>query len=157
RLSELPALKGMDELALFSASASGELRRLANGSTLYKTGDRAGEISIVLQGAIALSRTTAVGEQPMGEAQAGDVVGEEAPLAPARVPAPRARGAVPLLGFAPDFFPPEPDHAVWLRYLRTRLARRLSSLNALFRHFWPEEGAPGAARHASDDPHADAD
>ncbi|HEY1250542.1 MAG TPA: cyclic nucleotide-binding domain-containing protein [Thermoanaerobaculia bacterium] len=138
RLSDLPALQAMDELALFSAATAGELRRLANGSTLYKAGDRAGEISVVLQGAIVLSRTTAVGEQPLGEAQPGDVVGEEALLPAPRVSDARARGAVTLLGFAPDFFSPEPDQAVWLRYLRTRLARRLSSLNDLFRNFWPE-------------------
>ena len=57
----------------------------------------------------------------------------------------RARGAVTLLGFPPDFFAPEPDRAVWLRYLRTRLARRLSALNDLFRGFFPDEGAPPEA------------
>ena len=158
RLAELPALQGVDELALFSAASAGELRRLATGSTLYKTGDRAGDISFVIQGAIDLVRTTPVGDQPMGEALPGDVVGEEAILSVPRVCDARARGAVTLLGFPPDFFSPEPDRAVWLRYLRTRLARRLSALNDLFRGFLPEEGAPAkpeatqleGARHTSD-------
>ena len=153
RLAELPALQGMDELALFSAAAAGELRRLANGSSLYKTGDRAGELSVVIQGAVVLSRTTPVGDQPLGEAQPGDVVGEEALLSSPRVSDARARGAVTLLGFAPDFFSPEPDHAVWLRYLRTRLARRLSGLNDLFRQFWPEGEK---TRRPTVDPHASA-
>ncbi|HEY2797152.1 MAG TPA: cyclic nucleotide-binding domain-containing protein [Thermoanaerobaculia bacterium] len=153
RLAELPALHGMDELALFSAAAAGELRRLANGSSLYKTGDRAGELSIVIQGAVALSRATPVGEQPLGEAQPGDVLGEEALLSAPRVSDARARGAVTLLGFPPDFFSPEPDHAVWLRYLRSRLARRLSGLNDLFRQFWPEGEA---TRRPTVDPHTTA-
>jgi len=149
RLSELPALQGLDELALFSAASAGELRRLATGSVLYKTGDRAGEISVVIRGAIDLVRHTPVGEQPMGEAVPGDVVGEEALLAVPRVCDARARGAVTLLGFPPDFFAPEPDRAVWLRYLRTRLARRLSALNDLFRGFLPDEGAPPEAAAAA--------
>jgi CRP-like cAMP-binding protein len=145
RLAELPALQGVDELALFAAASAGELRRLATGSTLYKAGDRAGEISFVIQGAIDLVRATAVGDQPMGEALPGDVVGEESLLSLPRVCDARARGAVTLLGFPPDFFSPEPDRAVWLRYLRTRLARRLAALNDLFRRFLPEDGAPAKA------------
>lgn len=148
RLAELPALQGIDELALFSAAAAGELRRLATGSVLFKTGDRAGEISVVLQGAIDLVRSTPVGDQPLGEALPGDVVGEEALLAVARVCDARARGAVTLLGFPPDFFSPEPDRAVWLRYLRMRLARRLGGLNDLFHRFFPDDGAPSPERPA---------
>ncbi len=142
RLSELPALQGVDELALFSAAAAGELRRLATGSVLYRSGERAGEISLVLQGSIDLVRPTPVGDQPMGEAQPGDLVGEEALLSAPRVCDARARGAVTLLGFAPDFFTPEPDRAIWLRYFRTRLARRLSALNDLFGGFFPDGGSP---------------
>lgn len=142
RLAELPALQGVDELALFSAAAAGELRRLATGSALYRSGERAGEISLVLQGSIDLVRPTPVGDQPMGEAQPGDLVGEEALLSAPRVCDARARGAVTLLGFAPDFFSPEPDRAVWLRYFRTRLARRLSALNDLFARFFPDELSP---------------
>lgn len=150
RLSELPALQGVDELALFSAAAAGELRRLATGSALYRTGERAGEISLVLQGSIDLVRPTPAGDQPMGEAQAGDLVGEEALLSAPRVCDARARGAVTLLGFPPDFFSPEPDRAVWMRYFRTRLARRLSALNDLFARFFPDERSP--AKSAGDGP-----
>ena len=146
RLAELPALQGVDELALFSAASAVELRRLATGSVLYRSGDRSGEIFFVIQGSIELSRTTPAGEQPMGEASPGDFVGEEALLSAARVADARARGAVTLLGFPPEFFSPEPDRAIWLRYLRTRLARRLSSLNDLFQRFFPAEDAPGRAR-----------
>jgi CRP-like cAMP-binding protein len=97
---------------------------------------------LVIQGSIDLVRPTPVGDQPMGEAQPGDFVGEEALLSTPRVCDARARGAVTLLGFSPDFFSPEPDRAVWLRYLRTRLARRVSALNDLFHRFFPDERAP---------------
>ncbi len=142
RLAELPALQGLDEGALFSAAAAGELRRLATGSVLYRTGDTSGEISFVVQGSLDLVRSTPVGDQPMGEAGAGDLVGEEALVPAPRTSEARARGAVTLLGFTPDFFAPEPERAAWLRYLRTRLARRLAHLNDLFRQFFPDQQLP---------------
>ena len=145
RLSELPALQGLDELALFSAASTGELRRLATGRVLYRTGDRSGEISLLVQGSIELVRPTPVGDQPMGEARTGDMVGEEALVGVPRSSDARARGAVTLLGFPPDFFSPDPDRVVWLRYLRTRLARRLSGLNDLFHRFFPDERPPARA------------
>ncbi len=147
RLAELPALQGFDEGALFAAAAAGELRRLATGNLLYRSGDAAGEVSLVVHGALELVRPTPVGDQPMGEAQPGDFVGEEAFVGMARTADARARGAVTVLGFPPDFFSPEPDRARWLRYLRSRLARRLGRLNDLFRQFFPDDAAP-AAREA---------
>ncbi len=39
RLSEMPALQGLDEVALFAAAAAGELRRLPTGGLLYRTGE----------------------------------------------------------------------------------------------------------------------
>jgi CRP/FNR family cyclic AMP-dependent transcriptional regulator len=142
RLAELPSLQGFDESPLFCAAAAGELRRLATGSVLYRTGDAASEISFIVQGTLELVRPTPVGDQPMGEAQAGDLVGEEALVGLARTCDARARGAVTLLGFTPDFFSPDPDRAGWLRYLRLRLARRLGRLNDLFRQFFPNDTAP---------------
>jgi CRP-like cAMP-binding protein len=146
RLSELPALRGFDEAALFAAAASGELRRLATGSVLYRAGDASSEISFVVQGGLELIRPTPVGDQPMGEALAGDLVGEESLVGSPRTCDARARGPVTLLGFTVDFFTPEPDRAVWLRYLRTRLARRVGTLNDLFRRFFPEDRQSPAAR-----------
>ena len=139
RLAEMPALQGLDENALFAAAGAGELRRLATGSLLYRSGESSGEISFVVQGALDLVRPTPVGNQPMGEAQSGDLVGEEALVGAPRTADARARGPVTLLGFTVDFFSSDPDRAVWLRYLRIRLARRLSRLNDLFRKFFPEE------------------
>jgi CRP-like cAMP-binding protein len=151
RLSEVPALKGLDEAAFFTAAEFGELRRLATGSALYRTGDRAGEISLVVSGSVDLIRTTPVGDQPLGEAGPGDFVGEEALTGAPRTGDVRARGAATLLGFAPDFFSPDPDRAAWLRFLRGRLARRLHRLNDLFRQFFPDERAP-AGRASGEGP-----
>jgi CRP-like cAMP-binding protein len=144
RLAELPALQGFDESAFFSAAAAGDLRRLATGNPLYRSGEAAGEVSLVVQGVLELVRPTPVGDQPMGEAQPGDFVGEEALVGLPRTCDARARGAVTVLGFTPDFFSPEPDRAQWLRYLRSRLARRLARLNDLFRQFFPDDVAPPA-------------
>jgi CRP/FNR family cyclic AMP-dependent transcriptional regulator len=145
RLRGHEALEELDDPALFAAACAGELRRLAAGNVLYRAGDAAGEISIVLQGSLSLSRPTPVGRQPMGEAHPGDVVGEEALVGSPRTADARATGAVTLLGLPPDFFEPESGRASWLRYLRARLARRLARLDALFLHFFPEE-APSTAR-----------
>jgi CRP/FNR family cyclic AMP-dependent transcriptional regulator len=139
RLQDHAALRELDDAALFAAASTGELRRLAAGNFLYRAGDASGEISFVLQGSVALARATPMGNQPMGEAHAGDVVGEEALVASPRTADARAAGAVTLLGLPPDFFEPEPGRAAWLRYLRARLARRLVRLDDLFRHFFPEE------------------
>jgi CRP/FNR family cyclic AMP-dependent transcriptional regulator len=145
RMGELLPLQGLDESALFSAAAAGELRRLARGSVLYRTGDPASEISLVIQGSIELVRPTPVGDQPMGEAQVGDFVGEEALVGSARTSDARAQGPATLLGFPADYFSPEADRAVWLRFLRLRLSRRLGRLNDLFRKFFPDDGSPSPA------------
>jgi CRP/FNR family cyclic AMP-dependent transcriptional regulator len=150
RLERHGALRDLDDAALFAAASSGELRRLAAGNLLYRAGDAAGEISFVLQGSVELSRATPMGSQPMGHAQAGDLVGEEALVASTRTADARAVGAVTLLGLPPDFFEPEPGRAAWLRYLRTRLARRLARLDDLFRHFFPEEGPSAVAETLAD-------
>jgi len=146
RLAEMPSLEGLDESALFAAAAAGELRRLASGSVLYRAGEPSREISFVVQGAVELARETPVGEQAMGEAAAGDLVGEEALLGAPRCSDARAKGPATLLGFTADFFAPEPERAAWLRHLRTRLARRLSRRNDLFKQFFPEDPA-GPERH----------
>ena len=145
RLAEIPALKGIDGAALFAAAEAGELRRLGTGSALYRSGEPAGEISLVVQGSLELVRPTPVGDQPMGDAAAGDLVGEEALTGALRTCDARARGAVTLLGFTPEFFFPDPGRAAWLRYLRGRLARRLHRLNDLFRRFFPDQQSPAGA------------
>ena len=118
RLAEMPALQGLDEGALFAAAAAGELRRLADRKPALPRGRRRRARSrFVVQGSIDLVRPTPVGDQPMGEAQAGDLVGEEALVGSPRTGDARARGPVTLLGFTADFFSSDPDRAVWLRYL----------------------------------------
>ena len=81
----------------------------------------------------------------MGEAQVGDFVGEEALVGSARTSDARAQGPATLLGFPADYFSPEADRAVWLRFLRLRLSRRLGRLNDLFRKFFPDDGSPSPA------------
>jgi CRP-like cAMP-binding protein len=146
RLAEMPALEGLDESALFAAASAGELRRLASGSVLYRAGEPSREMSLIVQGGLELVRETPVGEQPMGEAAAGDLVGEEALLGATRCTDARAKGPATLLGFAPDFFAAEPERAGWLRFLRARLARRLARRNDLFKQFFPD--APGGSARA---------
>jgi len=138
RLAELPALKGLGDRALLAAASGGELRRLAGGSFLYRTGDPSAEISLVLSGQIQLARQTPVGTQALGEAREGDFVGEEALLGLPRAADARAPKAVTLLGFTPLFLSDDADRAAWLRHLRSCLARRLARLNDLFRDFFPE-------------------
>ncbi len=87
-------------------------------------------------------RTTPVGDQPMGEADTGDFVGEEALVGAPRTSDARASGPTTLLGFPADAFSADPERAGWLRHLRLRLARRLSSLDDLFRRFFPDDGRP---------------
>src|SRR4029453_14106190 len=151
RLSEVPALKGLDEAAFFTAAEFGELRRLAPGSALYRTGDRAGEISLVVSGSVDLIRTTPVGDQPLGEAGPGDFVGGEALTGAARTGDAPARGAPTLLGFAPDFFSPDQDRGAWRRSLRGRPARPLHRFTALSGQFFPGERAP-AGRASGEGP-----
>jgi len=152
RLAEMPALEGLDESALFAAASAGELRRLASGSVLYRAGEPSREMSLIVQGGLELVRETPVGEQPMGEAAAGDLVGEEALLGATRCTDARAKGPATLLGFAPDFFAAEPERAGWLRFLRARLARRLARRNDLFKQFFPDAPAGAPARSAPDAP-----
>jgi len=149
RLAELPPLQGLDESAIFSAAATGDLRRLANGSAAYRTGEAASEISLVVQGTVQLVRPTPVGDQPMGEAHVGDFVGEETLVGAPRTCDARADGAATLLGFPVDYFSADPDRSVWLRYLRQRLTRRLGRLNDLFRKFFPDEDGPAHAGPAA--------
>jgi CRP-like cAMP-binding protein len=152
RLAEMPALEGLDEGALFAAAAAGELRRLASGSVLFRAGEPSREISLIVQGALELARETPVGEQPMGEAAAGDLVGEEALLGAPRCSDARAKGPATLLGFTADFFAAEPERAGWLRHLRARLARRLARRNDLFKQFFPDAPAGAPAPAAAEAP-----
>ena len=78
RLAELPALQGLDESALFSAAAAGELRRLATGSPSTARARPPARSRSSCRASLELVRPTPVGDQPMGEAQPGDFVGEEA-------------------------------------------------------------------------------
>lgn len=141
RLAEMPALSGLGDRALLAAATGGELRRLASGSMLYRAGDPAGEISLVVAGWIQLACETPVGPQALGDAREGDFVGEEALIGVARAADARAPRAATLLGFSPDFLDGDADRAAWLRHLRACLARRLARLNDLFRDFFPGQAA----------------
>ncbi len=145
RLAEVPGLAGIEDHALVAAAARGELRRLAPGSILYRTGDPAAQISLVLSGRLRFVRETPVGPQAMGEARAGDFAGEEAFVGARRTSEARADGAVALLGFSPDFFSEDPARAAWLRHLRLCLARRLGRLDDLFSGFFSAEQPPREA------------
>jgi len=141
RLSEMPALSGLDDRALLAAASGGELRRLATGGLVYREGDPASEISLVVSGQIEISRETPVGPQPLGHAQEGEFVGEEALLGVPRCADARAPRPATLLGFPADFLADDSERAAWLRHLRAALARRLSRLNDLFRDFFPKQTA----------------
>ena len=143
RLAELPSLSGMDDHALLAAAGAGELRRLPAGGTLYRSEDEASDVFFLLAGSIELVRDTPVGPQAMGTAAAADFVGEEALVRQPRTAQARSASGATLLGFNPDFLFESGSRAPWLRILRTRLARRLSALNALFEEFFPgHTGAP---------------
>ena len=142
RLSEMPALTGLGDRALLSAASGGELRRLGAGGFLYREGEPSAEISLVVSGQIELVRETPVGSQPLGLAQEGEFVGEEALLGTPRSADARAPKAATLLGLTADFLADDPDRAAWLRHLRAGLARRLARLNDLFRGFFPGQAAP---------------
>lgn len=139
RLAEIPTLSGMEDHALLAAAAGGELRRLAAGSTLYRSGDTAAEVYFVLAGTLHLVRQTPVGPQPMGEVVASDFIGEEALIGEPRTSDARAQSPVTLLGFTADFLFENSDRAPWLRHLRACLAQRLGRLNNLFQQFFPGE------------------
>lgn len=146
RLSEMPALAGMDDHSLLAAAGAGEIRRVPPGGTLYKTGDDPGEIFFVLVGSVQLVRDTPVGTQPMGSADASEFVGEEALIGHPRTAQAKSAGGATLVGFTADFLFESPSRAAWLKHLRMRLARRLAALNALFEHFFPgQSGAPASA------------
>ncbi|MBC8647455.1 MAG: cyclic nucleotide-binding domain-containing protein, partial [Thermoanaerobaculia bacterium] len=138
RLTEIPGLETLGDHALVGAAEGGELRRLAAGSPLYRFGDGAAEVFLVLSGELRLSRETPVGAQAMGTAAPAEFLGEEALAGGRRMSDARATQAASLLGFAPDFFDEHPARASWLRHLRRSLARRLSWLDDRFSDFFPE-------------------
>jgi CRP-like cAMP-binding protein len=149
RLALTPGLAELGDHALLAAAAGGQLRRLAAHSVLYRAGDSAAEIYLVLSGSLQLTRETPVGLQPMGFAETADFAGEEALTSAPRCSSAQARGAVALLGFTPEFLFEDLDRAAWLRHLRLCLARRLSRLNALFEEFFPgQRRAPEPARES---------
>jgi CRP/FNR family transcriptional regulator, cyclic AMP receptor protein len=139
KLAQTPALADMDDHALLAAAAGAQLRHLAAGTTLYRSGDPAAESYFVISGTVQLLRETPVGPQPLSTGDAADFVGEEALVAQTRVAEARAATPLALLGFTPEFLFEDPSRAAWLRYLRGCLVRRLSRLNALFEQFFPEQ------------------
>jgi len=150
RIADLP-LAGMNDHALLAAAGAGEVRRIAAGNFLYRSGEAAVEVFLVAAGALELVRTTPVGQQRMGTASVADFAGEEALVGSERTSDARATEPTTVLGFAPDFFFEGGSRAAWLRHMRTRLAARLASLNALFEEFFPgssRERAPAAAPRA---------
>ena len=139
RLEEMGPLSGMGDHALLAASGGGDLRRIGAGSFLYRAGDKASEIYFVVSGTLDLARETPVGSQALGDAAAGEFVGEEALVGLPRTADARARDAATVLGLSPEFLFENPDRAPWLRHLRACLARRLASLNDYFQAFFPKE------------------
>ncbi len=141
-LAETPGLAGIDDHALLAAAGAGEVRRVAAGASLYRAGEVAGEIYLVLSGALELVRETPVGPQTMGSLGPADFLGEEC-LVPgvARTADARAGAGTSVLGFRPNFLFEGGDRAPWLRHLRARLSRRLAALNLLFERFFPEASA----------------
>ena len=101
--TDLP-LAGMNDHALLSAAGAGEVRRVAAGNLLYRTGEAAAECFLVVAGALELVRTTPVGPQRMGTASVADFAGEEALVGSERTADARASEPTTVLGFAPDFF-----------------------------------------------------
>ncbi|MGH9398821.1 MAG: cyclic nucleotide-binding domain-containing protein [Thermoanaerobaculia bacterium] len=157
RLAEIPALSGMGDYAFLAAAAGGQSRVLPSGGVLYRAGDDASEIYLVLAGRLEFVRETPVGPQPLGLAKVADFAGEEALIGAPRTAQARAAGATTLLGLSPAFLFENADRAAWLRHLRACLARRLSRLNDLFREFFPaqrpsfssEAGSKGEAAELS--------
>ena len=141
-LAQTPGLAGIDDHALLAAAGAGEVRRVAAGASLYRAGEVAGEIYLVLSGAFELVRETPVGPQTMGSFAPSDFLGEEC-LVPGshRVADARAGSGAAVLGFRPDFLFEGGDRAAWLRHLRVRLAQRLAALNLLFERFFPGASA----------------
>ena len=139
RLEEMASLAGLGDHGLLAAAASGELRRLGAGATVYRAGDAAAEMFLIVAGSLELVRETPVGPQSMGEAGAGEFAGEEALVGLPRSCEARAAGAVTLLGLTPEFLFENPDRAPWLRHLRACLARRLARLNDFFQAFFPAD------------------
>ncbi|MEO8431413.1 MAG: cyclic nucleotide-binding domain-containing protein [Acidobacteriota bacterium] len=137
-LDATPGLSEIDDRALLAAAGAGEIRRISAGAFLYRAGEVAGEIYLVLSGAFELARETPVGPQEMGSVGVADFLGEEClvPGVPRATDA-RASSAAAVLGFRPDFLFESADRAPWLRHLRRRLAQRLTTLNLLFEKFFP--------------------
>ena len=145
RLAELPALQGIDEPRSSRRRRPGELRRLATGSVLYRTGEarRRGLARRRRASSSSCARRPSATSRWARRSPGTSSARRRSSALPRTCDA-RARGAATLLGFTPDFFSPEPDRAAWLRYLRARLARRLARLNDLFRQFFPDDAAPPA-------------
>ena len=144
RLSEIAGLADLGDHALVGAAEGGELRRLAPGSVLYRCGDPASEVFLVLSGELCLTRETPFAPQPLGAAGPAEFAGEETLAEVARVSDARATRPTSLLGFPADFFLEHPARAAWLRHLRRSLARRLAALDDRFRDFFPGEKTPTA-------------
>jgi CRP-like cAMP-binding protein len=142
----------MGDQAWLAAAAGGELRRVGAGSALYRAGDAAGEISLVLSGTLELVRETPVGPQSMGAVLPGDFAGEEALVGQPRASDARVSEPATVLGLTPEFLFEGDERAAWLRHLRGCLARRLAALDGLFDSFFPgERSASARGSHASGD------
>ena len=150
QLEVLAPLSGMGDHALLAAASAGQVRRCPAATAVYAAGDAAAEVYLVIEGKLQLVRDTPVGSQPMGEAGAGDFIGEEALVELPRAADARAAAPTTLLALTPEFLLENPDRASWLRHLRASLARRLAHLNDFFQAFFPkEDSSPETPRQAS--------
>ncbi len=80
---DVPMLRGLDARARGEIEAAGALRRLRAGATLFRTGDPADAICVVVSGVVSLSgvRRGEAGAAEIRRATAGEVLGEEAIVA----------------------------------------------------------------------------
>ncbi len=71
---DAPALRGLDERTRGEIEAAGTLRTLASGEVLYRPGEPADDLFVVVEGSVELR----VSAQPARRAERGDSFGEEA-------------------------------------------------------------------------------
>ena len=143
RLSEMPALAGMDDHSLLAAAGAGEIRRPRPGalSTRLETIRARSSSCSSAPSSSSAGRDPADGiRRRLGVRRRG---GLDRPSADR---AGEIRGRRDARGIPADFLFESPSRAAWLKHLRMRLARRLAALNALFEHFFPgQSGAPASA------------
>jgi CRP/FNR family transcriptional regulator, cyclic AMP receptor protein len=143
RLRALSAFDALDDRSLFGIAMLAQARHAKSGERIYATGEAAPSFFLVAEGRIAVGRDTPVGDQPLGEAAAGDFFGaSEAFLqVDRRCDATAAQESVVYSFYADGFFDAE-EAAPLVAPLRRYLSRHLRFLNDLLKSFFnPNEPA----------------